>query len=95
MVELLSDQEHQALASTFAAMDKNGDNLITISEFREAMMKKDPNLDDSKVLTLFSSTVCSLTLSAVTNFVEGSGWRWFHLLSRTGVGIGAQQIDCS
>jgi len=55
MVGLLTDQEHQVLASTFAAMDKNGDNLITISEFREAMMLKDPSLGNDAVQEMFKS----------------------------------------
>jgi calcium-dependent protein kinase len=56
MVDILTDEEHKALARTFAVMDKNGDNLITIQEFREAMMKCKDKPEDSAIDRMFACT---------------------------------------
>lgn len=59
MVDSLSEEEHVALAMTFTNMDTNGDNLITITEFREAFLQtKDINLTPEKVDKMFACAVC-------------------------------------
>ena len=41
MTELLNADEHANLAKTFAAMDLDGDGLITVAEFKQALGKPD------------------------------------------------------
>jgi len=62
MVDLLTDDEHKALARTFANMDKNGDGLITISEFRDAMVNpsnkwaQQEDLSEDRIQQMFNCT---------------------------------------
>lgn len=55
MADLVQDVEIAQLEKSFAAMDTNGDNQVSIDEFREAMRATTRSLDDAALAKLFSA----------------------------------------